>query len=121
MAANGIYVERDLPSDLHRIRMEVNSRFRRNLANRLDGLHNTSLVVRHHYGNQPGVRAQRFAHIMRIDQAIPVDGHECDWTPHLFETMRREEYGVVLDGRSNQVIAGLNHPKNREIVRLGTA
>ena len=63
------HIDRNLARRLHRVSVEVNIGFSGDFADLLDRLQHAGLVVRHHDGDQLGVRPQRPAHVVGIDQA----------------------------------------------------
>src|SRR5579862_4893191 len=121
MAANPIYVDRNFSRRLHRVGVKKSPRFRRDLANFLHWLQHPCFVVGDHDRNQFCVRSQRTAHIIRINQPKPVHGHIRHLAPSLLEMLARVQYGVMLDGRSDDVIAGLHQSRDRQIVGFGAA
>jgi hypothetical protein len=90
-------------------------------SNFFDGLQRTSLVVGHHDRDQPSVWPQGSPQIAGINQAASVDGKAGDFATDFLQMLHCVEYRVVLDARSDYMIARLGETGNRQIIRLGAA
>ena len=72
VAANFLHIEWHLARSLHRVGVEVNIGFRCNPRDLAHRLQDTGFVVRQDYADELGLRTQRPAHIVRIDQRAAI-------------------------------------------------
>ncbi len=121
IAANLLYVQRNLACRLHRVGMEVHVSFRRNLANLAHRLQHARLIVRQDDADQLRLRTQRPPHIIGIDQRPPIHRQVRHRATHLFQALAGVQHGMVLDRRGDDVIARLHHPQQRQVVAFGAA
>ena len=77
----------NLPSRLHRVGMEINVGFGGDLADLFDRLQHAGLIVRHHDGDELGVRTQGAANIVGIDQPAAVHRHIRDFAARFFQML----------------------------------
>src|SRR5207302_4551797 len=101
--------------------MEINVGLRSDASDLFYRLENASLVVRHHDRDQLGARTKSGAHVVRIDQPLSVHVKVSHFTSALLQTFAGIQHGMMLDLRSNDVIAGMRQPKDSEIVGFRSA
>src|SRR5271163_1128961 len=105
IADDAFYIDWNFGRGLNRICVEEHLGLCRNPSDFLEWLQHTGLVVRHHDRYQPGVWPQGSPHIVRVDQAAAVHWQESDFTSRFFQMLYRVQYRVVLDARTDCVIA----------------
>src|SRR6185312_8360595 len=120
IAAYDLHVDGRLGGGLHRVGVEPDISFLGNAADFPNRLNGSGFVVRHHHANQAGVGAEGAANLIGIDSAIRANRQERDFKTALCEPFRGMEYGVVLDGRCNDVVAGLDQPKGCQVIALSS-
>jgi hypothetical protein len=101
--------------------VQIHIRLGGNLPEFLHRLHHSGFVIRQHDSDQPGVGPDRASHIVGIDQATAIDGNVRDLAAAIFQMLRRIQHGMMLDGRSNDVITRLRQPEEREVVAFRAA
>ena len=119
IAANALYVDRDLARRLHRVGVEVNIGLGGDLADLFHRLQHAGFIVGHHDGDQPGVRPQRPAHVVGIDLASAVHRNVGDFAARCFQMLARVQHGMMLDGRGDDMLSGFGETKNCQVVGFG--
>ena len=87
IAADALYIDRNLARRLHRVGMEVDIGFGGDFADLFDRLQHTGFIVGHHDGDEPGIRPQRAANVVRIDQAPAVHRNVGDFAAGRFQML----------------------------------
>jgi uncharacterized linocin/CFP29 family protein len=100
--------------------MEEHVRFGGNGADTIHVLQHARLIVGVNDADELGVGLDRAAHVVGVEQAEAIDGQVCDLAANFFEALAGVEDGVVFDGRSDDVIAGLDDAKKRKIIAFRT-
>ncbi len=118
VACDLLHVDGNFPGRLNGIGVEENIGLARDPADLLDRLHDSGFVVGHHDADQLGIRAQRFADVVGINFSAAAYGDAGNLAPRLFQTLAGVEHGVVLDGRSDHVVAAADETKNAQVIRL---
>ena len=72
-----------------------------------DRLDSADLVVGVHHAYQHRLVGDSGGYVLRVHPAVPVDGQVRHVEPLLFELLARVKDGVMLDGRGDDVVAGL--------------
>ena len=98
IAADALYVDRDLSRRLHRIGMEVNIGFGGDFADLFDRLQHAGFIVGHHDGDEPGIRPQRPAHVVGINLAPAVHRNVGDFAARCFQMLAGVQHRMMLDG-----------------------
>ena len=91
------------------------------MANLFDRLKDSGLIVRHHDGNQFRLWLKRAAHVRGIDQTAAVHRKNRDFAADFFQMLAGMKYGMMLNARSDHVIARGHQSGDREIVALRAA
>ncbi|MCY1356834.1 hypothetical protein D9M68_587720 [compost metagenome] len=118
-------VDRDLARGLHRVAVEHDARRAADLADLRDRLDHADLVVDHHHRHQDGVRPQRRAQDIEVDQAVRshIEIRHVEALPLQFAA--GIEHGLVLGLDRDDVIAlaavEMRRALDREVVAFGGA
>ena len=120
VAANLFHVDGHLASRLHSVGMEEDVRFGGNRADSIHVLQHARFIIGVDNAYELGVRLDRAAHVVGVEQAAGIDRQVCDLAANFFEALAGVEDGVVLDGRSDDVVAGLDDAKKRKVVAFRT-
>ncbi len=80
-------IDRNLAGRLHRVGVKVNVGFSRDLADLLDRLQHAGFIVGHHDGDEPGIRPQSPAHVIRIHLAPAVHRNVRDFAARRFQML----------------------------------
>src|SRR5712692_332376 len=107
VAANLVHINRNLARTLNRIGVEVHVGCGSNFSDLFDRLHYTSFVVGRHDRDQLRLWPQGALDVIWIDTPPTVNWNTGDLASFLFEMFARVHHGVMLDGRSDDVIARL--------------
>ena len=121
VAAETFYFDWHLPCRLYRVGVKINVGFGGDLANLLDGLQDAGFVVRHHDGDELGVRAQGAADVVGINQAAAIHGDVGDFASHRFQMLAGVQHRMMLDGRTDYVVSGTGQARDGEVIALGAA
>ena len=121
VTADLVYVDRGLPGCLHSIGVEIDIGLGSDLANFLDRLHHSGFVVGGHDRDQLCIGPQGSLHVGGVDQATAIHRNRSDLNATLLQVLAGIHHRVMLDGRGDDVIAGLHEARDREIVSLGAA
>ena len=110
-----------LAGSLHAVGMEVHVRLGSDGANCVHVLKHAGFVIREDDADQLGVRTERTADIVGTDQTSAIDWEVRHLAAGIFEPLAGIQNGVVLDRRSDEVVAGLGQSEERQIVALGAS
>ena len=121
MAAEPAHIKLDLSSALNGVNVEENARICRNFADFCHRLQHAGLVIGQHYADQPRFRADGAQNIVRIDQPAGLWSDEGRLDPEVRQLLCGLEDSRVLDGRRDEVIAGMQQSEERGVVALGAA
>ncbi len=97
ITADLLHINRDLARGLNCVRMEEDVGFLGNPANFFHRLNYAGFVVGHHNADEFGVRTQRAADIVRINQAAIVNGNITDFTSHLLQSLAGVQHRMMLN------------------------
>ena len=113
IASNLIHSHTNLPRRLHRVRVKINVGLARNRPNLPNRLHHPGFIIRHHDRDQPSRRPQRPPHILRVDHPTRIHRHISYRASLRLQPPASIQNRVVLNRRSDNVIAIANHPGPR--------
>ncbi len=119
------HVEGHVPDGLHGVGVEEHIALPADGADLGHGLDGPDLVVGVHDRDQDGLVGDRLADIVRVDEAVGVDGQIGNLDASLLEELGGVQHRVVLDGGGDDVVAlllaGKADPKQGLVVGLGSA
>ncbi len=98
-------VDRNLAHGLNAIYGEEDTMFLGNLADFRDGIDHANFVVGVHDGDQDRCRPDGCFQIVEAHPAVTLNGQIGDFEAVLLEVLAGVEYGLVLDGLGDDVIA----------------
>ena len=87
--------------------MEVNIGLGGDFADLFHRLQHAGFIVGHHDGDEPRIRAQGPPNVIGIDLAPAVHRNVGNLTARCLQLLTCVQYGMMLDGRSNDVLSGL--------------
>ena len=115
------HINRQLARGLHRVGVKVNIGLRGDAADLHYRLRHAGFIVGHHDADELGVGAEGALNVGGIDSSRAIHRHECHFHAVALKLMAGIEHGMVLDSRSDNVIAGGSDAKNRQIICLSPA
>ena len=105
--AGALHVDLHLAQRLHGVGVEQEAALLTNRADFMDRLNRADLVVAPHDGHDARIRPNRRRHVFGGNAPLAVRLHVGDLDPLRFQGLARREYGLVLDGRGDDVASPL--------------
>ena len=121
VAADPGHVDGKLSGGLDGVGMEVDVGLGGDAAYFFDRLDGSRFVVGEHDADELGVAAKGAAKVVGIDDAVASHGKEGDLDAAVSQPFCGVEDGVVLDGRGDEVVAGIGESEEGEVIAFGAS
>ena len=121
-----LYVDIEMPRRLYRVRMEGHAARPTNPSDLADRLNRPDLVIRIHDRDKRRVGTDRRLHLGGPPQPVLMYGQKRHLKAPRFQFLQSMQYGVMLEGRGNNMLFPLSFAQRRQrqkrlVVRLASA